>query len=75
MNIISEICLIISSFGLLATAAVLYLQSRYLYWIGKDLFDHYRELHEAIEKITTGSVTEKERDGDATPDGTTGEAA
>lgn len=75
MSIISETCLIISSLGLLATATVLYLQSRYLYWIGKDLFDHYRELHEAIERINAGSVTEKERDGDATPDGTAGEAA
>ena len=52
---ISEICQIITALAFLTTAAVLCLQSRYLYWISKDLSDSCDKIYQEVERLTAGS--------------------
>ena len=58
---ISEICQIVVSLGFLATATVLCLHSRFLYWIGKDLSDSCGKISKALERINAFSPPTRSR--------------
>ena len=63
----SEICQLISSLGLLATAAVLCWHSFTLYRIGRDLSDNCDKVLEAADQVMELSG-EDDFDRDAAPD-------
>ncbi len=65
---ISEICQIIVSLGFLATASVLCLHSRFLYWIGKDLSDSCGKIFKALERINASSGLDTHLTEETTPE-------
>ncbi len=53
---IGEVAEIVTSLGLLFTAIVLCLMSRYLYWIGKDQSDNCDKLAKALAPVVREGI-------------------